>query len=82
MTWLGYGVFALAFGLAVLHAVVGRRYLQEYVAVYKRLPGRSWLSQTDDDATVERWRRRRLAVVIPEILAFLAAFVIILSPSS
>jgi hypothetical protein len=77
--WLGYGALALALALVFLHMVVGRRYLSEYVAVYHRLPGWDWLLTGDEDSTVERWRRRRLAVVIPEMLLFLIGIVIILN---
>jgi hypothetical protein len=76
---IGYVAIAGFFALTFAHGIVGRRYLEEYVAVYGRLPGREWLTDQDENATVEHWRRRRLAVVIPELVLFLRGLVLILT---
>lgn len=80
MHWLGYvGLFAVL-GLVVVHRIVARRWLQEYVATYGKLPGWGWLTETDENAAVERWRRRRLAVLIPLLVLFVVEMVWLLAP--
>lgn len=81
MSWLGYVALFGFLALALVHRVVGRRYLDEYVAVYGRLPGSRWFAETDGNLEVERWRRRRLAVIIPELVLFLAGMYFLLTSS-
>jgi hypothetical protein len=79
MSSLGYVALFGFLALALVHRVIGRRYLDEYVAVYGRLPGSNWFMRTDDNPTVEHWRRRRLAVMVPELLLFLAGMYFLLT---
>jgi len=62
--WLGALGLAAFLGLLVVHRIVARRYLHEYVTAHGRMPGWSWIRRTDENPTVEHWRRRRLAVAL------------------
>jgi hypothetical protein len=72
-TWVFIVLSVIFLALVFIHRSVARRYLDEYVAKYQRLPDRSWVLHSDKDATVERWRRRRLAVMIPELVVLVLA---------
>jgi hypothetical protein len=77
LAWYGYFAVVAALVLVFVHRVVARRYLDAYVAAYGRLPGWDWIAQRDEDAKIERWRLRRIAVLVPELVLFLSGIVII-----
>ena len=65
--------------LIVVHRWVSNRWLAEHDRRYHRLPGTDWWKVQDRDPTVERWRRLRLAVLIPTVAAFATAVTLLIT---
>ena len=70
----------VAIVLIVVHRWVTNRWLDAHTRRYHRLPGSDWWREQDADPTVERWRRLRLAVLIPTAGAFATAVTLLISP--
>ena len=64
----------------VAHRWVTNRWLAAHTQRYRRLPGKDWWREQVADPTVERWRRIRLAVLIPTAGAFATAVTLLISP--
>ena len=69
-----------AIALIVVHRWVTNRWLDAYTRRYRGLPGADWWRQEDPDPAVERWRRIRLAVLVPTAVSFGAAVMLLISP--
>jgi len=67
VSWIPFGLWMIA------GVYVGRHYSAAYAAAYGRIPSFGWFLKTDDDPTVERWRRRSLVVLV----AFLILLIIL-----
>lgn len=73
--------FAVVAALVMIfvHRWVTNRWLQAYVTRYGGLPGRDWFRTADRDPTVETWRRRRIAVLVPTALLFGLAITLLIT---
>ena len=65
--------------LIVVHRWVANRWLEAHTRRYRRLPGTDWWRTPDPDPTVERWRRLRLAALVPTVAAFATAVTLLIS---
>ena len=65
--------------LIFVHRWAATKWLAAYVARYKRTPERNWLTKSDPDPLVERWRRRRLLALIPTIATFSIAMYLLVA---
>jgi hypothetical protein len=62
---VGYGVFAVALVLVMLHRNAARSYLDAYRAAHHgTTPGLEWLTTHDPDPEVEHLRVRRLLALV------------------
>lgn len=59
--------------LIFVHRWTATKWLAAYVARYKRLPERNWITKVDPDSFVESWRRRRLLALVPTVATFAIA---------
>ena len=62
-----------------VHRWVTNRWLEAYTARYRALPERDWYRTPDSDPTVETWRRRRIAVLVPTALLFGLAITLLIT---
>ena len=65
--------------LIVVHRWAANRWLNEYTGRYRRLPTTDWWRTVDRDPSVERWRRRRLAALVPAVGTFAIAMALLLT---
>jgi hypothetical protein len=65
--------------LIVVHRWVTNRWLEVHTQRYRRLPGTDWWRTPDADPRVERWRRLRIAVLVPTVAAFATAVTLLIS---
>ena len=76
---LAQGFVIAAIVLIVVHRWVSNRWLTEHQRRYGRLPGPDWWRAQDHDATVERWRRLRILVLVPTVAAFTTAVTLLIT---
>ena len=65
--------------LIVVHRWVSNRWLTEHQGRHGKLPGSDWWRVPDRDATVERWRRLRILVLVPTVAAFATAVTLLIT---
>ena len=72
------GMYVLLAGilLGIAAGVAGRRWLAAYVDRDRKMPPRDWMTRADDDPSIERLRRKRLALAIPGIVLLLAGLLL------
>ena len=67
--------------LIVAHRWVSNRWLAEHHRRYRRLPRPDWWREQDPDPAVERWRRLRILVLVPTVVVFVTAVMLLITPS-
>ena len=70
---VGYGLFAIALVLVMLHRNAARSYLDAYRGAHDgTTPGLEWLTTHDADPDVERLRVRRLLALVSASVLLMA----------
>lgn len=81
---MSQGLIAQVFVLAAVilifvHRWTATKWLAAYVARHGRSPDRNWMTTSDADPLVERWRRRRLLALLPAVATFVIAMYLLLT---